>query len=82
MKDLTKETRKRRQRAATLPFLMFSQVPVAMAASVTLQWDQVSDPAVDHYEVAWGSNSGSYTGSMDAAGTSATVSGLTGGQTH
>ena len=61
MKDHTNHKRwLTHQKALTLGGLLFAQISNVIAADVILNWDQVSDPMVDHYEVRWGDSRGSY----------------------
>lgn len=52
-------------------------------AEVTVAWDALADPAVGHYRVFYGENSGNYTESIDVGGNArATIAGLEQGKTY
>ena len=71
-----------RQKALSLFLLMMMQVPTTIAASLTLAWDEVAEPNVDYYELAWGSSRGGYVSTIDKARPPVTIEGLTEGQTY
>ncbi len=54
----------------------------ANAAELALNWDSVTDPSVQHYEVSWGTNSGNYGNSIDVAEPPANLTGLSEGQKY
>lgn len=63
--------------------LLFSSVMTGYAAQVTLAWDAVNDPGVIGYKLYYGKVPGVYTTSIDTGSiTSATVDGLTEGDTY
>lgn len=76
--------------ASVLPFVVFALLwsallgspSLAHCAEVQLEWDPVSDPRVDIYEVKWGASSGQYEHTADATSNSAQVSGLQEGETY
>ena len=55
---------------------------VAFAADIQLAWDSVSDSRVAYYEVHHGLTSGAYADKVTTTATTATVAGLTVGQTY
>ena len=58
-------------------------VPAAHAGQVTVAWDPNPEPDVAGYKIYYGTNSGSYTASVDAgSATSAVISGLQEGVTY
>jgi len=48
---------------------------------ISLSWNAVNDPAMDHYKVYWGSEEGTYPFSQTVTGTSFNISGLQENQT-
>jgi hypothetical protein len=48
---------------------------------ISLSWNAVNDPAMDHYIVYWGSEDGTYPNSQSLTGTSFNISGLQENQT-
>ena len=57
------------------------QVSSVFAEDLTLGWG-VTDSSVDHYEVFWGSSSGSYSNSMTVESPPATLTGLSVGRKY
>jgi hypothetical protein len=70
---------KRRASAALLSLIALS----ASASALTLQWDPNPETNIDHYQLSYGTSSGSYTNNVPAgANTSVAVTGLNEGTTY
>ena len=66
-------------------FIVFAAVLCAgpaLAASITVSWDANEEPDISHYIVKYGTASGTYSNSVNVAGTSYTASNLEDGRTY